>query len=159
MRTLRPALIVLSVLFVFSVFALPRAAAQSVASGTIEGTVTDPTGGVMVGATVEMRNPITGFVRTTMTDSMGMFRFTNVPFNPYHIQVTASGFAPTAQDVTIRTTVTVPVKVELTVAGVTESVRVEAGAQDILENVPFAHSDLDISALNKLPTLSPASGL
>ena len=159
MQVSRPALIVLSVVLVFSVFAPPRAAAQSVASGTIEGTVTDPTGGVVVGATVEMRNPITGFMRTTMTDSMGMFRFTNVPFNPYHIQVIAAGFAPSAQDVTIRTTVTVPVKFELTVAGVTESVSVEAGAQDILENVPFAHSDLDLSTLNKLPTLSPASGL
>ena len=159
MQVSRPALIVLSVVLVFSVFAPPRAAAQSVASGTIEGTVTDPTGGVVVGATVEMRNPITGFMRTTMTDSMGMFRFTNVPFNPYHIQVIAAGFAPSAQDVTIRTTVTVPVKFELTVAGITESVRVEAGAQDILENVPFAHSDLDLSTLNKLPTLSPGSGL
>src|SRR5438046_2551281 len=140
MQVSRQALVVLSVVVVFSVFALPRAAAQSVASGTIEGTVADPTGGVVVGATVEMRNPITGFVRTTMTDSMGMFRFTNVPFNPYHIQVTAGGFAAAAQDVTVRTTVTIPVKIDLSVAGVTESVTVEAGAQDILENVPFAHS-------------------
>src|SRR5262249_10774978 len=44
-------------------------------------------------------------------------------------------------------------------AGVRESVVVEAGAADIVENVPYAHADIDISTLDKLPTLSPASGL
>jgi hypothetical protein len=56
--------------------------AQSVASGTIEGTVVDSTGGVIVGAMVELRNPITGFEQTALTDSIGAFRFTNIPFNP-----------------------------------------------------------------------------
>ena len=53
---------------------------QSVASGTIEGSVVDPTGAVVVGASVEIRNPLTGFVQTAVTDGMGLFRFTNIPF-------------------------------------------------------------------------------
>src|SRR5215510_11978011 len=53
--------------------------AQSVASGTIEGTVVDSTGAVVIGAMVELRNPITGFQQTAVTDSMGAFRFTNIP--------------------------------------------------------------------------------
>src|SRR5256885_15665079 len=126
---------------------------QSVASGTIEGTVVDPTGGVVIGATVEIRNPITGFQQTAMTDSMGMFRFTNIPFNPYHIQINQTGFAPAAQDVNVRTAVLIPVKMVLAVAGVTQSVSVEAGAADIIENVAYAHADVDISTLEKLPTL------
>jgi Carboxypeptidase regulatory-like domain len=133
--------------------------AQSVASGTIEGTVVDPTGGVVVGAMVEIRNPITGFQQTAVTDSSGMFRFTNVPFNPYHVQVTQQGFSPAAQDVNVRTPVPIPVKIMLSVAGVRETVVVEAGAADIVENVPYAHADVDISTLDKLPTISPASGL
>src|SRR5947207_6302111 len=133
--------------------------AQSVASGTVEGTVVDSTGAIVVGAMVEIRNPITGFEQTAVTDSMGAFRFTNIPFNPYHLQVTQTGFAASAQDVNIRSTVPVPVKVVLSVAGITESVSVDTGAQDILENVPYAHADVDISTLDKLPTLSPASGL
>src|SRR3989442_494392 len=133
--------------------------AQSVASGTIEGTVVDPSGGVVVGAKVEIRNPITGFQQTTMTDSTGVFRFTNIPFNPYHLQVTQTGFGPSAQDVNVRSTVTVSVKVLLSLAGIAESVVVEAPGGDILENVPYAHADVDIAILDKLPTLSPASGL
>ena len=132
---------------------------QSVASGTIEGTVVDPTGAVVVGAMVEIRNPLTGFQQTAVTDSSGMFRFTNIPFNPYHVQVTQQGFSPAAQDVNVRTTVPIPVKMMLSVAGVKEAVVVEAGAADIIENVPYAHADVDISTLDKLPTFSPASGL
>jgi len=133
--------------------------AQSVASGTIEGTVVDPTGAVVAGATVEIRNPLTGFMQTATTDAMGTFRFTNLPFNPYHIQVMQEGFGPAAQDVTVRTTVPIPAKITLSLAGVTQSVSVEAGAEDIVENIPFAHADVDISTLDKLPTLTPASGL
>src|SRR5262245_61086601 len=58
------------------------ASSQSVASGTIEGTVVDSTGGVVVGATVEITNPLTGYQQTAVTDAMGAFRFTNIPFNP-----------------------------------------------------------------------------
>src|SRR5207247_7734898 len=67
--------------------------------------------------------------------------------------------APAAQDVKVRSLVPIPVKVSLVVGGITESVRVEAGGGDIVENVPYAHADVDISTLDKLPTLSPASGL
>jgi Carboxypeptidase regulatory-like domain len=133
--------------------------AQSVASGTIEGTVVDSTGAIVVGAMAEIRNPITGFEQIAVTDSMGAFRFTNIPFNPYHLQVSQPGFAPAAQDVNVRSAVTVPVKVTLSVAGISETVQVEAGGQDILENVPYAHADVNITTLDKLPTLSPASGL
>src|SRR5438105_2493723 len=101
----------------FSGLSARTAAAQSVASGTIEGTVVDPTGGVVTGAMVEMRNLLTGFQQTTMTDASGIFRFTNIPFNPYHIQVSKTGFAAAAQDVNVRTTVIIPVKVELSLAG------------------------------------------
>src|SRR5437868_9568760 len=159
MRYSRLAIIgVVSLILLFT-FAASRASAQSVASGTVEGTVVDPTGGVVVGATVEIRNPITGYQQTATTDSSGMFRFNNVPFNGYHIQVTQAGFAAAVQDVNVRSAVVVPVKMMLSVAGVTESVSVEASATDILETAPYAHADVDVSMLDKLPTLTPGSGL
>src|SRR5947209_8816391 len=88
--------------FLLVFFISSQASAQSVASGTIQGTVVDPTGGVVVGVAVEIRNPVTGYRQTATTDSAGMFRFNNVPFNPYHVQATQAGFATAAQDVTIR---------------------------------------------------------
>ena len=80
-------------------------------SGVINGTVTDPSGAVVAGATVTIHNPISGLERTTTTDASGNFSFTNIPFNPYHMTVTAPSFAPHAEDVEVRSTVAVPVKV------------------------------------------------
>src|SRR2546425_6869736 len=151
--------ILASALFILSIFLAQPVQAQSVASGTVEGTVADPTGAVVSGAKVEIRNPLTGYQQATTTDTSGVFRFSNLPFNNYHIEITQQGFAAAGQDVNVRSTVPASVKVTLTVAGVTESVTVEATGADILENVPYAHSDVDVSTLNKLPTLSPASGL
>jgi Carboxypeptidase regulatory-like domain len=151
-------LFALALLVLQSFFVLP-AAAQSVASGTIEGTVVDPTGAVVSGARVEIRNPITGYQQTTTTDTSGTFRFTNIPFNPYHLEVNQTGFGVSGQDVNVRTAVPITVKVSLAVAGVTQEVNVEAAGADILEAVPFAHADVDVSLFSKLPTLSPGVGL
>jgi hypothetical protein len=40
-------------------------------AGTVQGTVKDPTGGVMVAAAVSISNPVSGFRRETTTDQMG----------------------------------------------------------------------------------------
>ena len=160
MHVLRNAFVCLTiVLCVFGVSGGNSAVAQSVASGTVDGSVVDPTGAVISGAKVEIRNPITGYQQTTTTDSSGTFRFTNLPFNIYHIEVTQQGFSTAAQDVNVRTTVPISAKVMLSVAGITESVTVEAAGADIVENVPFAHADIDTSTFSKLPTLTPGAGL
>ncbi len=64
---------------------------QSGNSGSIEGTVTDPSGAVIAGATVEITNPVSGYKRTAETGMDGTFRFSNVPFNPYHLTVSSDG--------------------------------------------------------------------
>ncbi len=58
-------------------------------AGVVKGTVKDPSGAVIPGATVTIYNPVTGFERTASTDASGSFTFNNVPFNPYHLTVTA----------------------------------------------------------------------
>ena len=135
------------------------ASAQSVSTGTIEGTVVDQTGAIISGATVEIRNAISGYEKTTTTDGNGLFWFNNVPFNNYHMTATHIGLSTVAQDVTIRSVVPATVKLTLTVAGVKESVTVEAAGADVVENVAFAHSDIDTSSLSKLPVMTPGSGL
>jgi len=61
--------------------------AQSGSSGSIGGIVTDPSGAVVPNATVEARNPVSGFSRKTSTDASGKFNIPNVPFNPYHLTI------------------------------------------------------------------------
>src|ERR1700746_3691539 len=86
-------------------------------SGSINGSVVDPTGAVVPNATVEIRNPVSGFDRSTTTDAAGKFAFTNVPFNPYHLTVTAQGFSSHVQDVEPRSSVPVNVAIALKVLG------------------------------------------
>ena len=65
-------------------FALPCRAQNY---GTIQGNVKDPSGASVPGATVTIADPVSGLHRDTMTDTNGDFRFTNIPFNPYHLTV------------------------------------------------------------------------
>ncbi len=136
------------------------AAAQSAGnSGSINGTALDPTGAVVAGAKVEIRNAVSGFNRSTTTDSGGKFEFTNIPFNNYHLTVTAAGFAPYAQDVEPRSAVPVSVAIKLQVSASTTTVTVEAGGGDLVETDSTAHTDVDKGAFDRLPLESASSAL
>ena len=133
--------------------------AQSVGnSGSINGSVVDPTGAVVPNATVTIHNPVSGFDRSTVTDSSGKFNFTNIPFNPYHLTITAEGFSSYAQDVEPRSAVPVSVAIKLQVAGSTTQVTVEAGA-DLVENDSTFHTDVDKNLFDKLPLESASSSV
>ncbi|MGA2981799.1 MAG: TonB-dependent receptor [Terriglobales bacterium] len=127
-------------------------------SGSINGAVLDPSGAVVANASVEIHQAVSGYDRTTTTDSKGNFSFTNVPFNPYHMTVTAAGFAQYAQDVETRSVVPVTVKVTLTVASSHDTVTVES-AGDLVENDPTFHSDIDKELFARLPLESASSSL
>jgi hypothetical protein len=145
---------------IVSFFAVIRAGAQAVGNfGSINGTVLDETGAVVPNATVEIHNPVSGFDRSVNTDKSGAFQFTNVPFNPYHLTVEATGFTPYVEDVETRSSVPVTLSIKLEVGGSTTRVTVEANAGDLLENDPTIHSDLDRDKFDKIPLESTTSGL
>jgi len=128
-------------------------------SASINGTVVDPSNAVVPNAAVEIRNPVSGFARSTTTDTSGRFSFTNVPFNPYHLTVTATGFSSYFQDVEVRSNVPLTVPVTLSVGTFNMSVTVEASAEDLLENTPTFHTDVDRALFDKLPLESQSSSV
>src|SRR5436305_5877459 len=150
-----------SATFLLTIFLVlsPVAHAQSGSSASITGTVVDPSGAVVSNATVEARNPVSGFSRNVVTDAAGKFSIPNVPLNPYHVAVTAAGFAPYASDVDVRSTVPVNLVVKLKVGGSAESVTVEANGGDLIENTPTFHTDIDRGLFDKLPLESQSSSL
>src|ERR1700677_2766465 len=75
---------------------------QSINSGTVTGTVSDPSGAQVAGAKVQLTNPVTGFEQMAVTDTSGAFRFNNVPLNNYRLQVSLQGFNPAQQNVDVR---------------------------------------------------------
>jgi hypothetical protein len=126
-------------------------------SGTVQGTVTDTTGAVIPGAKVTIQNPVSGLSRTTVTDGGGHYQFTNLPFNPYHITVSATGFNSTSQDADVRSPVAVAVTTKLNVGTSATTVTVEAG--DLVENDSSLHTDLDRDMIAKLPLESQSSSV
>ena len=134
--------------------------AQSGSSGSIEGTVKDPSGATIAGATVEINNPVTGYTRTATTGTDGTFRFTNVPFNSYHTVITATGFASHMQDIDVRSSVPAVAQVTLKLgAAETTSITVEGSGGDLVENDPSTHTDVDRELFDKLPLESASSSL
>ena len=140
------------------VIAAISASAQSGGAGTVHGTVTDPSGAVIPGATVQLTNGVSGFQRTATTDSTGQFAVSNVPFNPYKIAVSANGFAALSQNVEIRSSVGISLALVLQVAGASQTVTVESGG-DLVENDSTFHTDVDRDMFTKVPLESQSSGL
>src|ERR1700749_726774 len=146
----------------FFALALLLSAAQGFAqgnSGSIEGVVKDPSGSSIAGATVEITYSVSGFHRETTTGTDGAFRFTNIPFNPYHMVVTATGFNSFTQDVEVRSTVPTNVQVALAIGTANTSVTVEANGGDLVENDSTFHTDVDQGIMNRLPLESASSSV
>ncbi|MGH9431885.1 MAG: carboxypeptidase regulatory-like domain-containing protein [Terriglobia bacterium] len=132
--------------------------AQSL-SGTIQGTVVDPSGGAIKGATATIHDPVSGYDHSVETDATGQFGFTNIPFNPYHLTVTAAGFTQYVQDVEVRSTVPVELKVGLKISTAATTVTVTGEARDLVEQTPTNHTDVDRNLFNKLPLESASSSV
>jgi len=135
------------------------ARAQSVGNaGTIRGSVLDPSAAAVKGATVQIQNPVSHYVRTIASDGQGNFEFDNVPYNNYHLTVMASGFQSATQDVDVRSPIALNVKIGLTIGAENTEVTVTDSA-DLLETDPTAHTDVDRGLFDKLPLESESSSL
>jgi hypothetical protein len=77
-------------------YAAPNAWAQFTSS--IEGTVTDPQGSVVPGATVVATNEDTGIAQTVQTSAAGYYRFPSLSASPYSVKVSMSGFKTRNQE-------------------------------------------------------------
>ena len=97
--------------------------------GAINGTVTDPSGAVVPGASVKATDTATGIVLDTTTTSDGQFSFQDLPLGSYKISVSVAGFNPATVEkvpVTAGSVYTLPVK--MTVGSSSTSVEVSAEA-------------------------------
>src|SRR5947208_8259873 len=80
-----------------SVLAFSLSAPAQETTGGIQGTVKDPQGAVIPGATVEVSSPALIGKKSATTDSGGFFHFEQLPPGIYSISVNATGFAPQTQ--------------------------------------------------------------
>ena len=124
----------------------------------MRGSVLDPSGAAVQGAAVDIQNPVSHFSRSLLTDSQGRFEVDNIPYNPYHLTVTARGFQPFTQDVDVRSAVPFEAKISLKIGAATSEVTVVA-AGDLLETSSTDHTDVDRQLFDKMPLESTSSSL
>ena len=116
------------VLFGLACVTLPEVHAQSQATtGVIEGTVSDPSGGRLPGATVTLLNTGTNFSRDLTTDADGRFRGLLLPLGTYTLTVSLAGFSTYIQEgIELAVGQTANIPVVLQVGGLEQSVTVRA---------------------------------
>jgi hypothetical protein len=142
----------------FLALAVAHLSGQGGSAGTIRGTVTDPSGAVIPNATVHLTNPRSGLDRTSTSDALGQFEFSNITFDNYQIAVSATGFASQRKAVEIQSVVGATVKMVMQIASADSTVTVEASG-DLVETDPTFHTDVDREDFIKVPMESESSSL
>lgn len=148
-----------SVLLLFVSAWLGGAAAAQSTFGSFTGTVTDPSGSAVPGATVTVTDLSTLAVRTTMTAGDGTYLLTNLEAGTYMVVASLSGFADATQEATLLARQTARVDGRLRLPGATETVQVRA-TQTILETSSAtidnsrSGDDINMLALNFRATSS-----
>ena len=133
-------LLILSLTLLAFQFSVPPMTAQTTTS-TIEGTVTDPNGAVIAGATVKASGTTLATERTAATDADGIYRLAALPAGTYTVTVSQSGFSQSASRIELTLNRTATLNFQLQVGTVDNTV---------------------VTVANELPLIttdSPATGL
>jgi hypothetical protein len=137
---------------------------QSLTSGDISGTVTDPSHAVVPNAAVGLKSLDTGSTQTAVTNSTGLYRFSLLKPGNYQVTVKQSGFATTQIPATVSVGTTTVVDVALSVAATGVTVEV-TGAAPLVDttsasiNTPFTQQEVALlpSAGGDLTNLAQTS--
>ncbi len=139
-----------------AVFLVPRATFAQVETGQLSGTVTDPQGAVISGATVTVTSKGTGATRTVKTTGDGTYNVTNLQPGTYQIKVEGAGFGTKTIPAQVSVGTATTVDAQLEVGGSVATVDVVAGEQGIQVNTENQTVQTVVSEkeIKELPTIS-----
>jgi hypothetical protein len=121
-------------------------------TGDIRGTVADPTGAVIAGATVTAINTQTGLSRTATTDAQGEFAFTDLTVGTYEVHAQQGDFMETVtKGVELHVSTTTTVNFQLKLGKKTEQVTVEANAVQVETNSAAVGEVVEGQQVRELP--------
>ena len=137
--------------FLAAMLLITGVSAHAQFSGSVQGTVQDPSGEAVAGAPVTLVNVENSVTRSTTADSSGVFRFASLAPGNYQISVTATGFAAVKTTFSLSANEVRNVPLALTVGSV--STQVEVSTQQPLLDTSDSRNQLtlDTAALEQLP--------
>ncbi len=123
------------------------------ATGSITGTVSDPSQAPVAGATVTLTNIATGEVRTAKTNNLGYYSFQLLPPATYRFEVSASGFRGFAVDrIALNVGSTVAQNVSLQVGDLTQTITVSENVAQVESESSSLGTVLGNTSIMDLPT-------
>ncbi|HTZ48207.1 MAG TPA: TonB-dependent receptor [Verrucomicrobiae bacterium] len=138
-------------LFLFLVF-LPSVLLAQGYFGTVSGEITDPSGAVVPGAKVVIKDEAKGFTFTATTDSAGHYVLTSVPPGMYTLTVEVQGFQREVRTgVKVNVSENATANFHLSVATSTQSVEVKEQVQNLSTEDAVTGQVVDRKFINDLP--------
>src|SRR5687768_10148323 len=144
--------IISSMIALVAVLALAAPAMAQQTTGTITGRITDAQQAAMPGVTVTATNTATGFSRSDVTNSEGLYRIAALPVGSYDVKAELQGFKTSDRKgvaVSVGTTVDLPLALE--VGALTEAVSVTAEAPLVNRAESSIGGVVDVGRMENLP--------
>ena len=136
-----------------AVLATPTPAAAQGSAGTLAGTVSDPSGGVLPGVTVIAKGAQTGFTQQTVSGGTGDWRIPGLPSGSYEVSFELDGFKKLVRSgITVEAATMRSVPVTLEVGGLTETVQVSGDAALLTVTTAATSRSLTAAELEAVPT-------
>lgn len=121
------------------------------ADGAVTGTITDSSGGVVSGAGVDLTNTETTVSNHTVTNSEGIYRFSQVAPGHYRLSLHKDGYSAVTTNVQVTVTQTVKFDAVLSVGRLTEQVVVSTGPTALDSQSPTLGSVIERNQMEALP--------
>jgi hypothetical protein len=133
------------------VFVSTTEAQTTVAQGSIQGTVTDPSGAVISGAKITITNKATGQVAATTSSSAGTYNSGGLIPGEYSLRVEARGFKTTQLVIPVQVTVTSSGNVTLEIGQESQIVEVQAASNTVNTEQATVQGVLTADEIDRLP--------
>ena len=126
--------------------------AQTIVTGAISGSVTDPTGAVVPGAAVNLQNAATGATgQPTRTNASGDFLFPLLKPGSYVVTVSAAEFRAAAANVEVQVGNTSTVKLQLEIGPESQTVNVIGAVQEVQSEDANISTNLNLDTVQNVP--------
>jgi hypothetical protein len=130
----------------------PSAWTQAAGTASLSGSVLDPAGATIPGATVTITNTATDFKRAATSDAEGRYSFPNVPVGTYTLSIAAQGFATyVGQNILLQVGNNSTVNAQMQIGAATQEVTVESNAVSLETETVNYKQVVDQTRINELP--------